>query len=469
MIAHERAHDETETDPVEDFQVLAHASVSGIGLYESARAVPLPLDIPPPPNLSSLPAHILHSGTVETLIGQSEDLMARLKVNIRRNSILEQQIMEQDRLHARLKSEHASLIAQYQILEEKSEMLREKSHTFDIQTEELREQISIMEARVEAAEERSHELRAGLSFEKAYRRRVRSWVRPYLDGLKALLTETRARANFLDRQLATREAVIGDLRERLVTSEKQSQKQTVAFNHDQALLIESSEARVNAAETEMSKARTESSLFREKALRLDDATSAQAIAENKIVTLERRNQEMERTLTEDLKTIQSQLSDFRKEAKELAAEVMTAHRERDLAKSDEVEAINELQRARDQFESLQAVWAEAQKKFEASRLQQDALNKLNQELSRQLKTDRKARDTNMAAAGQATTRPQISIPTSGAPNNRMDKIDSLLAELESGFTKARGLDEARLTGMEFIEGESIERSPAARDDLSAPL
>jgi predicted nucleic acid-binding Zn-ribbon protein len=469
MIAHGRDHengvlnysnsdDGMGADPIEDFQVLSHASVNGVGLNEVALSVPLPLDIPPPPNLSSLPAHILHSGTVETLIGQSEDLMARLKVNIRRNSILEQQIMEQDRLHARLKYEHASLVAQYQVLEEKSEMIREKAQTFDIQTEELREQIILLEARVEAAEERSHELRAGLAFENAYRRRIRSWVRPYINEVKARLNEFSTRVSFLDRQLATREAVIGDLRERLAVSEKINQTQTVTNNQDQALLIQTYESRIRFAEIEMSKARTESALLRDKAAGLDDAISARANAENKIVSLERRNQEIEQTLTEELKAIQSQLTEFRVEAKELAAEVMTATSERDRAKASEVEAISELQRARDQFESLQAVWAEAQKKFEASRLQQESLNKLNQELSRQMKIERKAREITPEAVAPA---PQLEVSS-----HRIQKIDSLLAELESGFSKARGQEHSGMNGLDFIEDQSPEGVIPARDSIS---
>src|SRR4051812_21731739 len=55
--------------------------------------VPLPTQVPTPPNLSQLPSEVLHSGTVETLIAHNEDLIARLKVNLRRNALLEQQIL----------------------------------------------------------------------------------------------------------------------------------------------------------------------------------------------------------------------------------------------------------------------------------------------------------------------------------------------------------------------------------------
>lgn len=419
------AHDRNE-DPIEDFEILSHASVHQL---PQVASIPLPTDLPPVPNLSSLPAHILHSGTVETLIGQNEDLMARLKVNLRRNSILEEQIMEQDRIHSQLRGEHASLLAQFQVVEEKSAMLKSKSQTFDVQIEELRDQLAFEQARVEAAEERSQELRAGLRFEKTFRRRVRNWVRPYIDSLKAQVTDSVARVAFLDRQLSTREAVIGDLRERITQLERAQQNAAVKTNHDQALLVSSYEARLTKAEGEMAKSKAEASLLREKAGRLDEAVKAQTTAENRIILLERKLSEME-----------TQVAAYRVEAKTLAAESMMANTEKDRAARAEKEACDELARVRDQFESLQAVWSEAQKKFEASQLQQDALNKLNQELSRQLKIERQARETSTARAAAEK------------PADRIEKIESLLAELESGFTKTRAVD-----GLDFVESKNEAR------------
>jgi|GEM_PF-4826244 len=371
--------------------------------------------------------------------------------------------MEQDRLHARLKSDHASLIAQHQVLQEKTELLREKTQTFDVQLEELREQVEISQIRAESAEERSAELRAGLAFEKSYRRRVTAWVRPYIDRLKDQLVDARGRISFLDRQLGTREAVIGDLRERLAMAEKASQVAVVKSNADQALLVENYETRIRSAEGDMMKARAEASLLRDKASRLDEAISARTTAENRIVTLERRNSDIERALKEELKQIQDQLAAFRREAKELAAETMTARMERDRALSAETAATEELARARDQFESLQAVWAEAQKKFEASKLQQDALNKLNQELSRQLKNERKMREAAGVSLNVSASTPDMTetAPASEAfSSTRLEKIDSILAELESGYTKVRGLD------LDFVDEantmiESVEPSTDA--------
>ena len=63
---------------------------------ESSKTVgvPIPTNIPSPPSLDSLPFDVLHSATVEMLIQQNDDLTSRLKINIRRNSQLEQKMLD---------------------------------------------------------------------------------------------------------------------------------------------------------------------------------------------------------------------------------------------------------------------------------------------------------------------------------------------------------------------------------------
>ncbi len=404
----------------------------------NAMPIPLPMEIPPPPNLSQLPAHILHSGTVETLLGQNEDLMARLKVNIRRNSILEQQIMEQDRQSSELKRVYTNLLEQFQVLQEKEDMLRQRSSTFDIQNEELKSQITLLQVHVEAAVERRDELHAGLRFERNYRRRIRAWVRPFIEGLKAKLNDAQTKTAFLDGQLGIREAAIGDLRERLAKVTAELQTHQLSNNQNQAKLIEGYETRLAKAETEAVRALGEGSMLKKKADRLDDAIAARVSAENRNISLERANKEIE-----------AQVIGFRQEAKAVAAESASAQTERDQAVKASADAKAELVRAQDQFESLQAVWAEAQKKLEVSKLQQEALNKLNQELSRQLKTARKA---NEVAASRSTEAAPVATMAAESTAERLGKIDAILVELESGFSKSRDL--------EFIEtpGSSPEAS-----------
>ena len=85
------------------------------------------------------------------------------------------------------------------------------------------------------------------------------------------------------------------------------------------------------------------------------------------------------------------------------------------------------------------MWAETQKKVEASKIQQEALNKLNQELSRQLKEQRKAAPTMSSADAMAAVAAPLT--TEGPKTqDKLDRIDTLLAEIEAGFSSTRGLN-----------------------------
>ncbi len=95
--------------------------------------IPLPNELPAALNLQHLPSQVLHSSTVETLIGQNEDLMARLKVNLRRNSLLEQKLLQ---VEADLEAQKNKLEAsefETQIATEKE--AQHKNKLLDIETE----------------------------------------------------------------------------------------------------------------------------------------------------------------------------------------------------------------------------------------------------------------------------------------------------------------------------------------------
>lgn len=81
--------------------------------------IPLPTEIPAPPSLENLPLDVIHSATVEMLLQQNDDLSSRLKVNIRRNSQQEQQILELKKQIHHLEQSNENLKAQNAIVKEK--------------------------------------------------------------------------------------------------------------------------------------------------------------------------------------------------------------------------------------------------------------------------------------------------------------------------------------------------------------
>ncbi|MES2856462.1 MAG: hypothetical protein V4692_11395 [Bdellovibrionota bacterium] len=409
--------------------------------------VPLPTEIPQPPNLSSLPARILHSGTVETLIGQNEDLMARLKVNIRRNSILEQDLMDQERVVEDLGKTNRSLVAQLEVLEEKDRYTREKSQAFQTERRDLLEEIELLKTKLEAAEERRDELQAGLRFEESYRRRIQSWVRPMIDRLKTSATDAENKLKMTDRQLATREATIGDLQARLFESVERVKALHADTSADQSRLVEQYETKTQLLERELARARSEMKISIEKAARFEQAISAQAELENKVIELERKGSNSHTAIAQ----LEAQTERYRKEAKALAAELMESRNLIESSMNEKVEIKDETDRMKDQLESLQAVWNETQKQLETSRLQNEALGKLNQELSRQLANQRK---NGIAAAEAAPMKSTVDRPTA----ERLGKIDSLLAEIESGFTASKDF---ALGELEFSDEKNSERELGA--------
>jgi chromosome segregation ATPase len=195
---------------------------------------------------------------------------------------------------------------------------------------------------------------------------------------------------------------------------------------------------VNQYEERIEKLQGELEKLRPKAERFEAATTRSAETENKLIFLERRNQELETRFKAELAEIQNQTVSFRTEAKALAVEIHSLQTELKEKSTAYTRLKEDHDLLKDQFESLQAVWADAQKKIEASKLQHEALNKLNQELSRQLKEMRRSNDAAIEAnshLGSAKIKEGAT-----AKSDRLEKIDTLLAEIESGFT-ARFTDE----------------------------
>ena len=341
------------------------------GLIKTALA-PLPNDVPAPPDLSRIPSQILHSGTVETLIGHNEDLTARLMVNIRRNSVLESQVLEQERLNDELVRVNSSIMSQIETFQEKDRIWKDKTSQVDNRHEVLEEKLNFMKTKVATLEDANSHLRESSRAGLRLQRRIRSWVRPLLDALKTEL------ANERTRRLAG-DAQISDLKSRLADAVQEARTMENKFTRDQTKLVENYEGRLAQLHN-----------VKEKAQRFDEAIAKKTELENKVIFLERKRNDIESSLTSEVKTLQAQMIEYRQEAKATASENIELKRDFETKTSEFNHLSEQYMRLQDQFESMQSVWAESQRRLEASKLQQETLNKLNQELSRQLKDSRRS-------------------------------------------------------------------------------
>lgn len=426
--------------------------------FENASPnVPIPIEIPPPPNLASLPSRILHSGTVETLIGQNEDLMARLKVNLRRNATLEQRILDLQNELNDTRSENASLQDQYFIVQEKDRIYKTKAFEIESQFDGQKAEITLLRTKLE---EITATTQSKIKILETYVRRVRRWVRPSMDKLRGRLERERLRTiefvhhiEQLRNGVAERDVEIGELKRRMEDLSRYEREREHQFQQDQARLVDSYEGKMRDQAEQALKLESDLKYFKERAQRLDEARREQVEAENKAILYARKNVDLERRLNTEIHQYQEQAAAYRGEAKALAAELETMRAEMRRSREEGERLQGENARMTDQLESLQTLWGETRRQTETLELRIDALNKINQELSKKLKDQRIAIETKSLGLKSAEA---ASHESDTNKREQLQAMDSLLANIQSGFPMAQNAESARMRGLDIIEDESRE-------------
>lgn len=196
--------------------------------HKETIAIPLPTEIPPPPRLEQLPHEVLHSATVEMLIQQNEDLSSRLKVNIRRNSSLEQKILE-------LQKQISDLQGKQEILLSQTEIIKEKEKIWSSHKEEKAKQIKTLEKEIELLELRYNEMFTTSQYNlKESQKLVLEKVNLIEKLNKKILCHQKIRAKAKDRlRLFLIDAVqeLKKFQSALVLSEQKKKQLTDNFDH----------------------------------------------------------------------------------------------------------------------------------------------------------------------------------------------------------------------------------------------
>ncbi len=377
--------------------------------FSAVQNIPLPDEIPPPPRLSSLPPQILHSGTVETLIGQNEDLMARLKVNLRRNAILEQQILKLEKHAADIRHAHVSLQDQTRIVLEKSKGWQKKADQLEnrlYENENLQESIKTKE-----------------------QAKLGHWIEQVKKIKLAAATE-----------VATRDVQIRDLRTRIEELSQHLGSRERTWQADQAFLVDKYESQLKQLTENKQQLEGDLIFFKDRATKIDDATQKQVEAENRAILFERKTKELEKKINFEVHELQTQTARYRGEAKMLASELESLRAETTQIRQHAESCEKENTHLKDQLESLQILWSENRKHCEALELRMESLNQINQELSRKLKEQRIDQETQLldlkkisareALANELKTQEMECAPTRPA---------SLPLSISSESVKARAL------------------------------
>ncbi len=422
--------------------------------------IPLPTEVPPPPSLDNIPLDILHSATVEMLIQQNEDLSSRLKVNIRRNSQLEQRILTQERNIAELNRKRENVLAQIEIIKEKEKIWSTQKKEQHQQTESLNKELDLIELRYnelyatskhkdkarqqELIEKQKTivELQGKLEILHRVRVRAKEKLRQFLiDMAQGLhksdkhVRQSESSNRLLKRSFSDLKNEIIEkenfFREQLQNLKKASQDSLRQLDQRVTDLKESNrilEEQKQEQQSELDQLQTQLHEEKKNRIRLQRTNEELNEMKNERIRLKREMADLKESLdqrqtqqSEALRKLKIELSN-REQADQKNKETLSESEKTILALSKDNRELS------DQLASIQKLWMEAQQKLEKEELRSQTLEKINRQLSQQTKSEKV--EKSIASAH----------PKRGAADPVQKKIQSVFASQYRTMAKRPDMD-----------------------------
>ncbi len=190
-------------------------------------------------------------------------------------------MLELERQNEELIRVNAALETQMQTRGEKESLLKEKTLRAETMTSQLNAQLEKLRAETVRLKAENLELPPL----HRYRRRVEKWVRGQIERLKNELNKSHQAG-------LAHEARISDLRAKVSERDEELTALQRDFVRDQAKLVEQYEAAQKVLGSDIQKLLAEQKLLRGKAALVDQAARNEALAQNRLISLERNEQEM---------------------------------------------------------------------------------------------------------------------------------------------------------------------------------
>lgn len=351
-------------------------------LDEMVKGIPLPTQLPKGVDFSEIPMAALKSSTLESLLSQNEDLMARLAVALRKVHELEENAVAQEQDKKSLQTRLATLKEQYLILSEKDKSATERSlkqYQENVTLKTQGEKIETLYAELYA---QARALQARVVRLERYRRRIKRIMPRYQkDSKRIALLEREVsehKSRLIDQAVALREenvAKVSALENKLETV-----KREMSAEHMRT---------INAYEVKLAEALSEIQALKPRALDRDQIYEKHLQLENQRI-FDQRQFEQSRADNDLLITrLKQETASLRQELKDALVD-----REAQLTEvtrlTAEVPHLQERnQNLLEQVESLQALWNQKQREIEQMEEKNKSLQKLNQSLSITLNQQRK--------------------------------------------------------------------------------
>lgn len=327
-------------------------------------------ELPPTPNQVPATAAEIRSAkssTVEAVLAQNEDLMARLKVTLRRLTALEE---ENDRLrelqnHAR--TQISALSDQLLVWQEKEGFWLQKNQKLEADMAALKKRFPEFEYMEEKLERY-----------KKYHEKIRTQVKPYIQQLKGYAQNLALEIRKLNDEIEAKEVRRLEVEKRLHQLRTDIDDRLRQQDEQNRQLVQIYEQEKDRLRLELNELRKINVHLEDKADRLDAALTRQDELENLIVALRRSKEEDE----EQIRALKKTTTQDRCRIEDLEAKLKAADEEINRHK-------HRAEQNEEQLTSLRFLWTSKSEEIEKLQVRIQSLEKINQELSFRLNQVRK--------------------------------------------------------------------------------
>jgi len=334
-------------------------------------------------DFTSIPKDVRKSSTVEALISQNEDLMARLKVTLRRLTTIEDE-------NRGLNEEMKDLKQAYASTSDQMLVWREKERLWKGRNQQLENDVKVFQERFPDYEK----MEVQIDRLKRYQERVKSIIKPYLQQLKDYAQSLHGQIQSLNRDLDIRDAQLSQSEMQMIALKEQHEQQIRFYEVSQNDLVSSFEKQ---REDYISEIRSLSENLQAQELKtqnFNQALERQDELENLVISLRRNKEDFQ-------KQVQEELESLRHQSRELKSQIVDKDlREKDLsAQLEEMKTQVTLHQSRreeleEQLTSLRYMWASRCEENEKLGISVASLEKLNFELSAKLNESRRQTASN---------------------------------------------------------------------------
>lgn len=325
-------------------------------LETAVRKIPLPNQLPKGIDFSEIPVEHLRSATLESLINQNEDLMARLSVALRRTNEFEERVHSLEADNSALRSRLETLKEQYLLTQEKDRISTSRSLLVQEENVNTKRQIE--------------------KLEKAY---SELFIQAQAFQQQVMrLERNQSRLRKAAKTLQKNNKTLPLVREALTRTQEEKREQL--SSHQQTIQV---------YEVKLAGVRDELDAMRPKINERDSLYADKVRLENQIVYSQRQFEVRSEEQTQAIKRLSEENTAMRVQLKEALVATEGARQEASRLSAELPSLRAEKQNLIEQVESLQALWSHKQSELESSEQKNRSLQKLNQSLSTTLNQQRK--------------------------------------------------------------------------------